>query len=138
MNKQDPDFQSHDDSNKKEYIRSLETKEPRTTKNDRVDEGEESATAREWREMREEKSNASQDVSLESPQDANTEKHVNFLDTDSERSVAADSSDETESPTQREWREMREEKNKNTQDISLQTPQDANTEKHINFLDDES
>src|ERR671921_595528 len=104
-----------------------EIKASHTLQGESYKDGEESATSKQWREMREESSKEDQDVSLQSPQDANTEKHINFLDTESQGSSTKDSSDETESAPQKEWREMREEKNKNEQDISLQSPQDANT-----------
>lgn len=91
-----------------------------------------------WQEMREEKIKNDQDISLQSPQDANTEKHINFLEDEDTRTTVDDSSSENElSVAQRQWKEMREEKMNNDQDISLQSPQDANTEKHINFREQE-
>jgi hypothetical protein len=122
MNNQDPAFQPTQDANSSEEQFS--------------DGNQESPVQREWREMREEKMNNEQDVSLGSPQDANTGKHVNFRDIEDAGSTPDQSSDtDEETPVQREWREMREEKMNNDQDISLGSPQDANTGKHINFPD---
>lgn len=101
------------------------------------DDGE-NATRQQWKEMRDEKLKDQFDVSLESPQDANTGKHINFLEAEQTGTTDDDRSNrEEETPVQRQWREMREEKIDNNQDISLQSPQDANTIKHINFREDD-
>lgn len=129
---------SPQDSNTEKHVDFRETEESGTTRSKSIYQEEENTTSKQWREMREEKLKGDEDLSLQSPQDANTEKHINSPETEGSGSATGDSSDEKESPNRREWREMREEKNKNNQDVSLQSPQDANTEKHINFLDEES
>ncbi len=102
------------------------------------DEDEQSPAKQQWKEMREEKKNNNIDPSLQSPQDANTQKHINFLETEEEGSAENLSSDQDEqSPAKQQWEEMREEKKNNNTDPSLQSPQDANTQKHINFLEAE-
>ena len=134
MANHDSSIGSPDNSSAERNINSYKSE---TAQSESFDE-EEGPTGRQWREMREDKLKDSQDLSLQSPQDANTEKHINFLQTNEAGSTTDESSKEEESDAQRQWREMREEKIKNNQDVSLQTPQDANTQKHINFLDEES
>jgi len=114
-------------------------KKSRGDANTGKDENEQSPAKQQWEEMREEKKNNNSDPSLQSPQDANTQKHINFLETEEEGTVENLSSDEDEpSPAKQQWKEMREEKkNNNNIDSSLLSPQDANTQKHVNFLEAE-
>ncbi|WP_018614848.1 hypothetical protein [Segetibacter koreensis] len=137
MNIQDPSVPSSENENTGKPLKFPDTKE--TGHPSAGD--EENSAKQQWKEMREERIKNKKDdidLSLQSPQDANTQKHVNFLDTEEEETRDSTSATENEeSPTQRQWREMREEKMKHkTDDIdpSLQSPQDANTQKHINFL----
>jgi hypothetical protein len=56
--------------------------------------------------------NKEQDPNLQANQEANTTKHINFLeleDNDNSSSVS-DSSNDDDSPTKKAWREMREAK----------------------------
>ena len=136
MNIQNPSVPSSDNENKGKPLNFPDTKET-----DHPVAGNEESTQQQWKEMREERIKNKKDdidLSLQSPQDANTQKHVNFLDTGEDETRDSTSAGENEeSPTKRQWREMREEKMKHkTDDIdpSLQSPQDANTQKHINFL----
>lgn len=49
------------------------------------------------------------DPNLSSPQDANTTKHINFLDTEEDTSDSiSDDADDDESPTKKAWKELRE------------------------------
>ena len=99
---------------------------------------EQSQAKQQWKEMREEKTNKNIDPLLQSPQDANTRKHINFLETEEAPTTGTSSFNENqESPAKQQWKEMREEKMNSDIDPSLQSPQDANTQKHINFLETE-
>ncbi len=76
------------------------------------------------------------DSSLQSPQEANEQKHINFAETEDGGTVSSQpSAKDDQSLAKEQWKEMREERMNNDQDPSLQSPQDANTQKHINFLE---
>lgn len=97
---------------------------------------EQSSAKKQWEEMREESINNEQDPSLQAPQEANTQKHINFpaLEDEGKRDDQSSNKDD-ESQTKKQWQKMREENVHNEQDPTLQAPQEANTQKHINFLE---
>lgn len=56
------------------------------------------------------------DPNLSAPQEANTTKHINFLEIEEDAgstSIPDNETNDEEGPTQKAWRELREEKDKN-------------------------
>lgn len=139
MNNQDPSLQSPQEANTGKHVDLRETGEARASGNESLTEDEESPVQKQWREMREEeRMKPHTDPSLETPQDANTQKHIDFVGTEEEGNESESlRGEDEETPVQKQWREMREEKIKDDTDPSLQSPQDANTQKHIDFFDTE-
>ncbi|TDH21250.1 hypothetical protein EXU57_20125 [Segetibacter sp. 3557_3] len=97
-------------------------------------EKDQNTTKQKWEEMQGERMNNDQDPSLGTPQEANTTKHVNFRDDNSGTSTETTGEHGLAS---QQWKEMREERKNNDQDPALGSPQDANTDKHINFTENE-
>ncbi len=58
-----------------------------------------------------------QDPQLQAPQEANTGKHINFMETEEQDANNTGSSGENDndSPTKKAWKEMREERKNNQQ-----------------------
>jgi|GEM_PF-6634630 len=53
-----------------------------------------------------------QDPQLQAPQEANTTKHINFLETEEENAATANDNDGAKTPTEKAWKELREENKK--------------------------
>ena len=54
----------------------------------------------------------SQDPNLSAPQEANTTKHINFLDAEEDTTSPRSDDAEEESPTQKAWKELRNDEKK--------------------------
>lgn len=111
MNNHDSSLQSPQDANTGKHINFSEKEEAGTTTSQSSDEDEQSPAKQQWKEMREERMNDSEDLSLQSPQEANTQKHIDFIEIEEAGVTATQSSGEDEqSPAKQQWKEMREER----------------------------
>ncbi len=138
MNSQDISPRASQEANLEKHININETKDAEIRESESSSEDEQGSAKEQWKEMREERINDNIDPSLQSPQDANTQKHIDFVETEEAgTTVSQHFSEDEQNSTKQQLKEMREERMNDNTDPSLQSPQDANTQKHINFLETE-